>query len=323
MAITGPLTGPLTSGIVGSITGIIQRYFTEFFSVSSSYIALDTAWQAAGEFEIEFDYLTSSAASLQMFIGDTLSPNNYLAITDTGRLRPKINGINADSSEGLLPLDGKLNRIRLIRDASDFCTLYLNGVSVYTFTLGGLFVITAIGRNSAGFYFSGIEANVKLNDIAGGDNRLYRIDEDGTNNVVVDAIGGSNATRVNMTADNADLYTKIDGTWEGLNTSLISSSGVLGDDSDPETAVVAGAISGNTYAISANVLTYVGTQDCGFASTTGVPGIAPFRGSNLSPGDVVGGEYTATSTGNIQLFGRLLAQVEFNGISVQRILEIA
>jgi hypothetical protein len=180
--------------------------------------------------------------------------------------------------------------------------------------------INEIGRNGATYVPDGtIIANVNLY-LSGTLIHSYAIDEDlSSTTTIFDSVGSNNGTAVNIAE--SQLFTEVDDGWEGVNQSLFSQTTILGDIADPEfSPSVFNAVIGTRYRVSATVLSYVGSSDCGWAQG-GVPSAPPFRNSGLIQGDIVGGDYVAT--GSSKLFGRALSICQFDNITVKEFLEVA
>lgn len=125
-----------------------------------------------------------------------------------------------------------------------------------------------------------------------------------------------------------DEYTRnADGAYVGLNIAVSEVSGVIGDDGSIEYFNVAPVEAGFEYVISATVDEVVGvsTGEAGWAAHGGVPQTDEykFNSGNLSPGDVIGGEFIATSSTFVRLFGRSNAIAAYKDMSVQKAIPLS
>jgi hypothetical protein len=143
---------------------------------------------------------------------------------------------------------------------------------------------------------------------------------------VPDTVGSNDATIINGTAAQWGLFNQqATGQWIGQNLSEISSTGVLGDNSDPEFAFPYSATGGLKYRIKAvfeNSFS-AGTGQVGWSSSSGVPATSDFRKTSASAGESIGGDYLATSSQSNALFGRANPNASYVNISVSEILDIA
>lgn len=118
--------------------------------------------------------------------------------------------------------------------------------------------------------------------------------------------------------------------WLGVELSQVSSSELLGDDSDPEFQDVAPVVAGYVYEAYAAVSHYSGIADTGWStggalggSNTGIPGEPPFRVGKPDIGSIVGGIFYSQENNIVRLYGRSTSIAGFSNISVKRYLEYA
>jgi len=184
--------------------------------------------------------------------------------------------------------------------------------------------ISELCKNGAS-YFAGIMANVKYY-LNGTLIRDYPLDDNSDD--LRELASGQNGTVINGNASDWGLFQQqATGEWLGQELSLISSTGLLGDDSDPEFAVVAFTAdigTGITYRAGAVFDTYAGTSDAGFTSSlSGMPAAPPFRATLASTGDFIGGEWVTTASGGVSLFGRAASVSSFSSITLKEVLNVA
>ena len=118
--------------------------------------------------------------------------------------------------------------------------------------------------------------------------------------------------------------------WLGVELSQVSSSELLGDDSDPEFQDVAPVVAGYVYEAYAAVSPYSGIADTGWStggalggSNTGIPGEPPFRVGKPDIGSIVGGIFYSQENNIVRLYGRSTSIAGFSNISIKRYLEYA
>jgi hypothetical protein len=188
------------------------------------------------------------------------------------------------------------------------------------FTYSG--TISELCRNGSDYY-AGIMANVKYYF---GGVQIHGYDIKSNSSDVPDNVGSNDATIINGTAGQWGLFNQqATGQWIGQNLSEISSTGVLGDNSDPEFAFPYSVTGGLKYRIKAvfeNSFS-AGTGQVGWSSSSGVPATSDFRKTSASAGESIGGDYVATSSQSNALFGRANPNASYVDISVSEILDIA
>lgn len=100
---------------------------------------------------------------------------------------------------------------------------------------------------------------------------------------------------------------------------------VLGDDANPEYAFMGVSTQElETYRLSATSTSYAGTTDSGWTGNgSGIPTSRPFRSGAQNVGDIVGGEFTATGTGSLGLYGRDNGRASYTDIQINKILKVS
>ncbi len=121
----------------------------------------------------------------------------------------------------------------------------------------------------------------------------------------------------------SQLFTEVADGLEGVDQS-ITSTPLLGDGSDPELIHVVISITQNqVYRVNATfdqVLT--DTSDAGWITNRGIPSTSPWRKIPVI-GESVGGDFTCTSTGPLEVYGRAAATISYKNVSVKEFLEVA
>ena len=134
-------------------------------------------------------------------------------------------------------------------------------------------------------------------------------------------------TIINGLANDWGLFQEqsIGGDWLGQELAAVNSTPLLGDDSDPEFFTIGDVTEGITYSISAE-FTNTGNHGAasGWSSTRGVPSSAPFRSASWTPGIIIGGEFVASSSGSLQLFGRAApGDSSYSNCTAKELLKVA
>lgn len=302
---------------------LFERYFrrnegtTDYATVHSVVLG--------GVFDISIDSYPSSTSSQHMLFGNNVN-SSFLEVNSLGRVRFRALGVaDVVSADGII----NLNIFQTIRitSAANQIEIFVDGVSVATMAgtpTAGVYVERLYARGD-GNNFSGILANLKIWD-NGTLIRDYPLDDNSDD--LRELASGQNGTVINGNASDWGLFQQqATGEWLGQELSLISSTGLLGDDSDPEFAVVAFTAdigTGITYRAGAVFDTYAGTSDAGFTSiSSGMPAAPPFRATLASTGDFIGGEWVTTASGGVSLFGRAASVSSFSSITLKEVLNVA
>ena len=307
---------------------LFERFFRRNEG-TTDYATIPTV-TLSGDFVIEFEFLISGNSGIATIIGgSTFALSEVVVdITATGVVRLVAYNSSgtfvgvAQTGDGFN--DGLLHKCRArlsgatgyisVDNASEFSANF----SLYdTANIANLY-----RRVSGGNIFSGILANLRIY-AAGTLVRDYPIDDNSTD--LREKVSGQNGTLINGTAGQWALYQQQRTLeWLGPELSLITSTDILGDNSDPEfSSTVFDSASGREYRVSAMFSSYVGTIEAGWSAATGIPNTTPFRIVNAIAGDVIGGDYVATSTASVVLFGRAAALSSYDNISSKEVLNVA
>ncbi len=200
---------------------VVTRRFTPLASAGMQYYTTPT-WTATGDFTVHFDIQPSGTGFKNLLGGSNMRWNiqstNELGLLIAGTIRTTVNQLDRTRLQSII-----------VDRTGSILTVTMPGPVVETFVVPTDPVsINLIGlRNTdtggTAAPLDGIIANVGLNE-AGGDNRLYKLDEDfGTTTVAVDSIGGNNGTAINIAA--SPLFTEVADGWGGVElTPLVPTS---------------------------------------------------------------------------------------------------
>jgi len=328
--------GPQPFGLFGGgtpfapVPPLVSRYFN-FFDGVQEYVQLAQPVTLSGSFEISV--LLYPTADRAHILADNRSGNTDRLFFEEASNKIEIFVAGTAVTFSGFPPENQLSLLTLSRDASNNYTCVLNGVPL-TITAGqgagGSFSFNSIGGQFGGVTgvppFAGIEANVRIADNG---TLIHNWAIDDNSNVIADSVGSNNGTLVNPSGGWGLFDKQSDGDWLGQELATVSESPVLGDDGNPEFFSVANISGGNEYRISAEVLTFSGSADCGWTSTAtggvpnGIPATPPFRSTVPNIGDIVGGDFTSTSGPDVRLFGRISAVCSFNNLTVKQLLRSA
>ena len=170
------MTQPLFRLLSGSASLITRNFINLLGDPPQAYYELATPWVAAGDFEIEVDFSTVSAAN-QTLCGRSQGTSTLVVLLSSGVIRTRFNGSTIDSSV-VSVRDGRLHHFK-ITSVGTAITVLLDNVSIATGTASGSVNIDNIGTYSSGLlFFEGIISNVKLTDITTPANSLpFGLDE--------------------------------------------------------------------------------------------------------------------------------------------------
>jgi hypothetical protein len=147
-----------------AIARSISRYFTEQSAAAASRYSISSQVTASGDFEITVGFSTTNSTSVQSLFGSAGDFQCYAALNFQGvpgRLIFFIGGASATSSVVLNCYAGKLHTLKIIR-ISGAVSVYLDDVFVTSGTNSNDLVISQIGGNNFGRYFTGIISDVKI-----------------------------------------------------------------------------------------------------------------------------------------------------------------
>ncbi len=164
-----------------------SRFFTDLQASLLQHYVLDNTVTLSGDFEIEI----TTTISLDTFILGGETTSDWLTMTAGGELYWKINNQNLVSTGLGLVADKSTLHISRLRRVAGVATLYFDGNIVDTDTgITGDFTVSQIGAITNLQHFDGIIANLKITD-QGVLTHDLPIDEDRTNDVVVNHVSGS------------------------------------------------------------------------------------------------------------------------------------
>jgi hypothetical protein len=173
--IVRPLFRPLFRSLFRGLTGAITKVLIDLSETAGAFYSLRTAFKPSGDFEVEFDFETTSATTTLM--SGTLEVQNTIVIdVANSKLRTfaYVGGtLQSDFSSTANVNDGKLNTAKLTYVGTTV-SLYLNGAIVNsgTWNLNGSQDILFFGNRVNRPTFNGIEADVKLTDLENSDKTL-------------------------------------------------------------------------------------------------------------------------------------------------------
>ncbi len=308
----------------GSLTPLpFQRRFTPLAAAGSQYYDLNTPFVATGDFDIEWEDNVDDPTAQTIIAGKLSDTLDLVQYRSDGGIRIRLNSVTVTFAAASTVRNGSLIK-RSINRIGDTFAYSENGVVIDTIVsvAAGAETLTleTLGQINTSFFLTGYLANVSLQ--TAGDSRLYKLDENfGETSVAVDSIGGNNGTAINIAE--SQLFTEVADGWEGVNQS-ITSTPLLGDGSDPELIPVVISITQNqVYRVNATfdqVLT--DTSDAGWITNRGIPSTSPWRKIPVI-GESVGGDFTCTSTGPLEVYGRAAATISYKNVSVKEFLEVA
>jgi hypothetical protein len=172
----------VVSNAVRSVVSTIRRYFLDFNGTSSD-AELETAFEPAGDFEVEIDFSTTLTSGNPRLLSTANSGVNgidlYLtASTGTLQAQIKISGVDTYLGTAETGLNaGKLHKAKLRRANNDFYLSVDDGAEVTTNRAVTATDFKYIGSSNGGNYFGGVIANVKLTDLDTPANSLnFRLD---------------------------------------------------------------------------------------------------------------------------------------------------
>ena len=191
---------------------IEQRYFTTLTAAGGMYYSLAAPVTLTGDFEIEFDfYIKSSNPTSNGYRLLGFDGNDLIKIFDKGEftvgntVRLRSGGVNSDAEFDIEI--GKFNKLLISRTGSSIYFKINNGVSVLgSAQISTNVLINKIGQTASTEYLDGIISNLTIKQ-SGTLTNSWALDSDGTTGAEIDSVGGNNATRVNMTAADTELFT--------------------------------------------------------------------------------------------------------------------
>jgi len=308
----------------------ITQVFINLEPTASAHYSLASPWVAAGDFEIEFDVVTSAVGTRQGIMGGVADNTTYIKAEANEKLR--IKGPNSGDFTSIGSVrDGKLNKCKYIISGGT-ASLYINGSfdSSKVDDWSG-FSVATLGVFDFGIrYFNGIISNVKLTDLDTPSNSLeYGLDELTAN---TETSNGNVLTYENIatTTDVRDTYTLTDGDWIG---SELVVNGDFATDSDWVTGTgwsIAGGVASNAVALTdlnQGGIIRTGTLnrlDFDVLSAGGALELNIWNGSKLTVADSIGLK-TVYYTANVDRITFYLGagSVTIDNVSVKRIIEVA
>jgi len=321
--------GLVKTGLVRAISNINTRYFRR--NEGTTDYATIPEVTPTGDFVISGEYLHSGAVT-------------NVTILSGPDIRLQVNGID----ECVMAFRDA-NEARADRDftglsipagvITPFTYAFVAATSVLTMTIGDTSADVILSNHKDMTFdrllgnssliggadnTSGILANLKIWD-NGTLIRDYPLDDNSDD--LRELASGQNGTVINGNASDWGLFQQqATGEWLGQELATINSTPLLGDDSDPEfITITSGIILDQSFRLGANFSNSgSAAAGCGWSTSRGVPVGPPFRSTNWVGGDFVGGDFTASSSGIQQLFGRGgLGVASYDNVSVKEVLNVA
>ena len=222
------LTKQLSRSLNTALSGIadaITKVLIDLSPTSNGFYSLGTPFQPAGGFEIEFDFSTSSTATM-FLTGSASDATSFIAFVNSGTaIRVRTN--NASLDTGVLTLaDGLLHTLKVIYE-SGTVTIILDNTVVKSGAGANGSNFGVIGQASSSLYFDGIISNVKLRDLDTPANSLeFNLNQLTAN---TETNNGVTLTYQNISTDARDTYTLIDDDYVGSEQVV---NGDFANDSD-------------------------------------------------------------------------------------------
>jgi hypothetical protein len=170
------LARPLFRALSGSVS-VITKVLIDLSPTSSGHYTLGTAFQPAGNFEIEFDLITTDndRAGLTAAIN---SAHTFLRMEGDGTLRLKPNPESSPMNSTTTVNDGKSNKIKMVGGPTG-CSLYINGFFETSDSQDWSdFGIVELGRRGDGDYLDGIMSKIKMINVDTPANSLeFKLDQ--------------------------------------------------------------------------------------------------------------------------------------------------
>ena len=127
---------------------------------------------------------------------------------------------------------------------------------------------------------------------------------------------------INFVESDSIRMTKEGDRWCSENLSSITSTELLGDDANPEFASTMYTLAaGHNYTIGARFTAFTGSGNAGFAKSADMPDESPFRKTEGSVGDLVGGDLIVAQGTPVVLFGRSTSVVSYDDITIREYIE--
>jgi hypothetical protein len=147
------------------VAEVVDEVLIKLRSTANSFYSLSSPFQPAGNFEIEFDLITTVSDSRVGLTADVSAAHTYLRMEGNGTLRLKPNPESSPMNSTTIVNDGKSNKIKMVGGAAG-CSLYINGVFETSDSQDWSdFGVVELGRRGDGEYLDGIMSKIKLTDI--------------------------------------------------------------------------------------------------------------------------------------------------------------
>ena len=244
------LNGAVIYGVTVSTGVITSKVFINLESTASAYYELDTPWTATGDFEIEVDFLISTATTFNMILGKSGDSSNWFGVVNGGKIQLVIGGSTATET-ALSYDDGVLHTLNVKRTGSTITTTIDGSIAAPNATKTNTLSWDFIGAwNSGNLNFNGILSDVKLIDITTPANSLVFGLDNLTGNTEIN--NGVTLTYQNIatTVDVRDTYTVSGVDWVGSELVTNGDFATSGDWLD---------LTGATHVISSNQITVTTT----------------------------------------------------------------
>ena len=198
--------------IINPFDGLLSRYFVTLDPVLNSAYEMAQPITFAGDFEIEFEFSTTTTGTYGIIIGSTTSQSDFLALGSTGRVRVQFGGSSLNGT--ILINDGKLHKCKVAR-ISGVISVFVDGVLDGSYSNAATSTFNTLGRWATNtYYFNGIIANAKFTDQSGASDVVttFKLDQ-ATANTESSVEGNNSVTYVNIPQSARDLYTLDGNIW--------------------------------------------------------------------------------------------------------------
>ena len=200
------VTRNVLRGVLRSVTrpviraGVISRFFTPLDSSVTQYYAFDQPVVLTGDFDIPFEFSTTTSTAI-VILGQSLLSNNLIYL-DNGVLKARLNGGSFLSFGTNTFNDGNLHSGIVSRVGSVVSAIVDKVPQEFTITESGTVLFDTIGARSGALHFNGILANIGFSG-DGIQPIQLKLDENfGVTNIGVNSAPGNVGTYGNVTAQN-------------------------------------------------------------------------------------------------------------------------
>ena len=161
------------SGVAEAIT----RVLIDLSPTSGAFYSLDAVWAAAGDFEIELDFVISNSTTFNMLLGKSGETSPWVSVDSSGKISSTGLGFSASSS---LSYDDNILHTLKITCVGGVAGLFVDGTqAIPDANFSSTLEFDLIGEwRNGGFSFNGIISGVKLTDITTPANSLeFKLNE--------------------------------------------------------------------------------------------------------------------------------------------------